>query len=91
MDIVLQLGKKKFMSPTIFRSGRYRFFFNSREESRIHVHVATMEGAAKFWLEPIVALASFHNLASKELREIETIIREHENEFKSAWHRHFLQ
>lgn len=78
------------MSPTIYRIGQYRIFFNSREEPRIHVHIMTSDGIAKFWLEPIVALADFHNLSPKELREIETIIREHENEFKSAWHQHFV-
>lgn len=77
------------MSPTIYQVGSYRFFFNSREESRMHVHVATPDGVAKFWLEPLVALADFHNLRAKELRRIETIIEEHEDEFTSAWHRHF--
>jgi len=43
------------MSPTILRVGSYRFFFNSREESRGHVHAATPEGLAEFWLKPIVA------------------------------------
>jgi hypothetical protein len=79
------------MSPTIYRVGPYRFFFNSREERRIHVHVATSDGVAKFWLEPIVALANFYNLKTKDLRNIETIIKEHEDEFKFAWHRHFSQ
>ena len=79
------------MSPTIFRAGRYRFFFNSREETRLHVHVATPDGVAKFWLEPIIALADFYNLSRKELREVEALIQEHEDEFKSAWRRHFLQ
>ena len=79
------------MSPTIYRVGPYRFFFNSREEKRIHVHVATSDGVAKFWLEPIVALANFYNLRTKDLRNIETIIKEHEDDFKSAWHRHFSQ
>ncbi len=79
------------MSPTILRVGRYRFFFNSREETRLHVHVATAEGTAKFWLEPIIALDSFFNLNSKELSDIESVVREHEDEFKSAWRRHFSQ
>lgn len=79
------------MSPTIYRTGRYRFFFNSREEKRMHVHVATPDGTAKFWLEPIIALADFYRLSQKELQEIQTIIREHEDEFKYAWNRHFLQ
>jgi hypothetical protein len=44
------------MSPTVFRQGRFRFFFFSREESRPHVHVSTADGVAKFWLEPQVEL-----------------------------------
>ena len=31
------------MSPTIHREGPYRFYFNSREESRMHVHVEAHE------------------------------------------------
>ena len=77
------------MSPTVMKAGPYRFFFNSREEKRRHVHIATSDGVAKFWLEPMVALASYYRLSAKELRKIESIIREHEDEFKSAWDRHF--
>ncbi len=79
------------MSPTIFRTGPYRFFFNSREEPRMHVHVATAEGTAKFWLEPILALASYYGLQTRALRNIESIIEEHEDEFRDAWRRHFSQ
>jgi hypothetical protein len=79
------------MSPTIHKTGSCRFFFNSREEKRMHVHVATPQGSAKFWLEPIVALVEFHNLTGKELRQIEQIVKEREDEFKSAWRRHFSQ
>jgi hypothetical protein len=38
------------MSPTVFRSGKYRAFFFSREESRMHVHLTCPEGEAKVWL-----------------------------------------
>jgi hypothetical protein len=79
------------MSPTIYKVGPYRFFFNSREESRIHVHVTTPDGVAKFWLEPIIALATFHNLKAHELRKIEKIVEEHQDDFRSAWHRHFAE
>ena len=79
------------MSPTIYRVGPYRFFFNSREESRMHVHVAVGEGVAKFWLEPIVALAVFYNVTTADLRRIEAIVKEREDDFKSAWRQHFLQ
>ncbi len=61
--------------PTIFRYGKYRFFFNSREESRRHVHIESPEGTAKFWLEPIVSLSVFFYLKESELTEIEKIVK----------------
>jgi len=39
------------MSPTIFREGPFRFYFFSREETRMHVHVHATAGEAKFWLK----------------------------------------
>lgn len=77
------------MSPTIFRHKKYRFFFNSREETRIHVHVQTPGGTAKFWMEPLIALASYDDVPERELNEIEKIIREHHIDFKRAWAEHF--
>ncbi len=55
----------------------------------MHVHVETADGNAKFWLEPLVALVTFHNLSTKDLSHIDQIVREHQDEFISAWHRHF--
>ena len=40
------------MSPTVFREGPFRFFFFSREEQRLHIHVQSADGEAKFWVEP---------------------------------------
>jgi hypothetical protein len=77
--------------PTVYREGPYRFFFNSREETRMHIHVQSSEGVAKFWLEPIIALADVHLFTAKELTRIEQIVREHQDEFISAWRRHFGQ
>lgn len=79
------------MSPTIFRQGPYRFFFNSREETRMHVHVMTPEGTAKFWLEPLVALADYYMLNEKELHRLEEIVRERHHDFISAWRAHFKE
>ena len=45
------------MSLTIYRQGQYRFLFKNREETRMHVHIWSPNGIAKFWLEPIVALS----------------------------------
>jgi hypothetical protein len=57
----------------------------------MHVHIATAEGTAKFWLEPIIALASYYNLKTRDLRQIESIVEEHEDEFRDVWRRHFAQ
>ncbi|HHT9126161.1 MAG TPA: DUF4160 domain-containing protein [Candidatus Brocadiia bacterium] len=77
------------MSPTIFRYKGYRFFFFSREERRIHVHVYCPDGEAKFWLEPVVALAKNYGLASKQIREVQEIIEERHDEITKAWKKHF--
>ncbi|MFH1176296.1 MAG: DUF4160 domain-containing protein [Acidobacteriota bacterium] len=74
--------------PTIYREGPFRFFFNSREESRLHVHVESTEGLAKFWLEPIVALAVHHRLNAPDLARIENIVKEHRDDFIAAWRAH---
>ena len=79
------------MSPTIYREGQYRFYFNSNEEPRQHVHVEGQNGKAKFWLEPIVALADFHSMKTHELKEVEHLIETHQQEFKDAWTKHFRQ
>ena len=57
----------------------------------MHIHTATADGTAKFWLEPIVALANYHNLNSKDLRKIERIVRQRQDEFITAWRRYFSQ
>ena len=77
------------MSPTIFREAGYRFFFFSREESRIHVHVVSENAEAKFWLEPEIELANNYRYSRKQLKEIELLIKVHYNELISAWQQHF--
>ena len=77
------------MAPTVHRERGYRFFFFSREESRKHVHVATTDGEAKYWLEPDVALAHNYRLSSRQLNEVEAIVRKRKDEIEAAWQRHF--
>ena len=55
------------MAPTVVRDGQFRLFFFSREEPRIHVHVAHPDGEAKFWLTPAVSLANHTGLSVKQL------------------------
>lgn len=77
------------MSPTIFQERGYRFFFFSREEPRMHVHIHCGHGEAKFWMEPEIELAQNYGLTSTDLRAVERLIREHEDEIKRAWQAHF--
>lgn len=77
------------MSPTVVRDGPFRLFFFSREETRIHVHVAHPDGEAKFWLEPNVQLAVNIGLSGTQLREAQAVVEAHIQEIEDAWHRHF--
>ena len=77
------------MAPTVFREGAFRFFFFSREESRIHIHVAHTDGEAKFWLKPSIELAMNQGLNSKQISEALMLVKNHEKEILNAWHDHF--
>lgn len=79
------------MSPTIMKIGSYRFFFNSNEESRMHVHIQTPEGVAKFWLEPIVAHADSYGLGQRTLRELAKLVEENADAFRNAWQNHLCK
>ncbi|PKO50676.1 MAG: hypothetical protein CVU27_07900 [Betaproteobacteria bacterium HGW-Betaproteobacteria-20] len=77
------------MAPTVFREGSFRFFFFSREESRIHIHVAHTDGEAKFWLEPNIELAMSQGLNSKQVNEALSLVKQHREEILNAWQSHF--
>ncbi len=77
------------MAPTIFREGSFRFFFFSREEARIHVHVSHPDGEGKFWLTPEVSVATNSGLSLKQLKEAERLVTSHLDEIVDAWRTHF--
>ena len=77
------------MAPTVVRDGQFRLFFFSREEPRIHVHVAHPDGEAKFWLAPEVTLATYTGLARSQQREAQAVVQAHIQEIEDAWNRHF--
>lgn len=77
------------VSPTIFRAGELRFFFFSREEPRLHVHVQGPEGEAKFWIEPRIELADHRGLSASDLARARRMIRTHESQIREAWRAHF--
>jgi hypothetical protein len=77
------------MARTVIRDGPFRLFFFSREESRIHVHVAHPDGEAKFWLDPQLALATSTGLTEHQLRAAATVVSAHMEEIRHAWKHHF--
>jgi hypothetical protein len=77
------------MSPTVFREGPFRFFLFSREEARLHIHVQSLDGEAKFWIEPNIELARNHQLSAQDLSRVLQLVADHEQEIRDAWRRHF--
>lgn len=55
----------------------------------MHVHVHCAQGEAKFWMEPRIELVQNYGLSGSDLRTVQTLIEEHEDEITSAWKRHF--
>ena len=81
--------RRTSMSPTVFRDGPFRFFFFSREEERLHIHVQSADGEAKIWIEPEIELARNYELSDQDLSRVLQLVIEHEQEIRDAWYRHF--
>ena len=77
------------MSPTAFRYGNKRFFFFSREETRIHIHVVSPDGEAKIWLEPKIEIAKSIGYSQKAINEVLTIVKENKYDIIEKWNQHF--
>jgi hypothetical protein len=67
----------------------YRFYFFSREEPRLHVHVHHASGEAKFWLEPAIELADDYGLGPRRVAIALKIIKDHQHDIRAAWTEHF--
>ncbi len=75
--------------PTVFRAGKYRFFFFSNEGAEPpHVHIESDDNYAKFWLDPI-DLAKSVGYKVSELREIQELIRDNIRLLKEKWDAYF--
>jgi hypothetical protein len=77
------------VSPTVLRSGPYRFFFYATDRNEpVHVHVARERKTVKFWLGPVRA-AYNHGFSPAELNRIAGLVDQHEVELTRAWHDYF--
>jgi hypothetical protein len=78
------------MAPTFLFINELRFYIQSNEETRKHVHVEDKSNhKAKFWLEPKIELSVNYGFKEHQLTKIITIITQHETEFKEKWDYHF--
>jgi len=72
------------LSPTVFKEGPFRFFFFSREYT-----FSCPDNEAKFWIEPIISLATYRGLNKKELNQMQLLVEKRIDEIRSAWEKHF--
>ena len=70
-------GYSRKMVPLVVRDGPFRLFFFSREELRVHVHVAHPDGEAKFWLTPTVQVATSTGLTPRQLAAAQAVVTKH--------------
>ena len=71
---------------------RIPLLFNSNEGSPrepIHVHVIGQGGEAKFWIAPVVSLATSYGLNAKTLRELEQVVEDNLELIKETWNCYF--
>lgn len=64
------------------------FLLLSRREQDAHPCLFAFRGG-KIWIEPEIELAVSKGLNSRELKEVETQIKEKENEIREEWNKHF--
>lgn len=55
----------------------------------MHVHITSPDGEAKFWLEPVIALADYSGYSDRQLKELAKVVNEHAKEIKNHWKKHF--
>lgn len=78
--------------PKVFEVDGYRFFFFSNEGSPLepcHIHVRKGNGLAKFWVHPNVRLDSSIGFNSRELKFMETQVKENIARIEEAWNEYF--
>lgn len=73
--------------PTIINIHGFRFFFYSREESRMHVHIEHGEFHAKIWMDTFEVANS--NMPKKLEKKAVILVREYEKIIKAKWNQHF--
>ncbi len=72
-----------------YAHGPYRFFFYSADGGEPpHIHIERDNQIAKFWLSPI-RLAQSGGFRRSDLRAIERLVVEHQEELIESWNEFF--
>jgi hypothetical protein len=75
--------------PTVLREGPYRVYFHSHEPGEPpHVHVDRDDLSAKLWLRP-VRVAANYGFSAREMRVIEGVVTDNEQDLIRAWNDYF--
>lgn len=74
--------------PTILLVDGFRFFFYSREEERMHIHVEYQGKVAKIWLDTF-EIAENYGFKNFQLNYLQAIARKNEKRLKKAWIAYF--
>jgi len=78
------------MAPTFLLINDLRFYIQSNEEARKHIHIEDNSNRkAKFWLEPEIEIAANYGFKENKITQIKKIIIHYEAEFKRRWEEHF--
>ena len=78
--------------PKVLEYKGYKFFFFSNEgypTEPAHIHVRKGSYLAKFWLKPSVILASSWGMNAKELKMLQSIVEQYQEDFEKRWHDYF--
>ncbi len=74
--------------PTVMIIGAFRFFFYSREEERMHVHIELQGRVAKIWLDNF-EVAENYGFKDFQLNKIQRLVRKNEKRLKKRWIEYF--
>ena len=76
--------------PEVFRFFGFSFFFYSREQEPIHVHVEGNGGMAKFdWDGNEFVLREKMNIKANDMKKIKAVIDENADLIIKHWNTHF--
>ena len=57
----------------------------------MHIHIWWPDGEAKFWIEPVVALADYKGFSKRQITELKKVVEKHAQEIEKALEKAFQQ